>query len=83
MDNILQDILLDKFGLVQFRPRQLNIIKNSIEKQDIYVCMPTGSGKSLCFLFENFVNNKILIIIQPLLALLLDFSRQLTNLKVK
>lgn len=75
MGDRLQEILMEKFGLVPFQPNQLQIIERSINNENIYACMPTGSGKSLCFLFETFMSGKILIVIQPLLALLLDFSQ--------
>jgi ATP-dependent DNA helicase RecQ len=38
------------FGFSSFRPGQLEIIENIIEKRNVLAVMPTGAGKSLCYM---------------------------------
>lgn len=43
-------------------------------KRDVFVCMPTGSGKSLCFQLPAVMKDKkVAIIFSPLLALMKVF----------
>lgn len=50
----------------------------------MYISMPTGSGKSLCFQLPGlFLENKVTIVFSPLLALIKDQLDHLTRLKIK
>lgn len=40
-------------------------------KKDVYICMPTGSGKSLCFQLPAALHkDKVALVFSPLLALI-------------
>jgi len=68
------NVLKKYFGHSSFRPMQLNIIKNVIEKKiDQLICMATGKGKSLCYQLPSVcVERGIVVVVSPLISLMED-----------
>ncbi|KMQ97053.1 atp-dependent dna helicase q5 [Lasius niger] len=70
---MLQSVLKSKFGYDNFKNdiQKQAIIAIHKGKQDVFVCMPTGSGKSLCFQLPAIMKEqKVAIVFSPLLALM-------------
>lgn len=75
-------ILRDIFGHTSFRPNQERVIYEAFEKRDIFVLMPTGGGKSLCYQLPACVDDGLTVVISPLVSLIQDQVQQLEALDV-
>lgn len=68
----LHQLLTENFPYKQFRGEQESILQRVMAGEDTLAMMPTGMGKSLCFQFPAKVQNKLVLVISPLIALMED-----------
>ena len=73
-----------KLGYPTLRPNQHKAIKSFMEGHDVFISLPTGCGKSLCFsvlpyAFDYLYRRvgSIVIVISPLIDLMKDQVRDL------
>ncbi|XP_014783376.1 ATP-dependent DNA helicase Q5 [Octopus bimaculoides] len=81
----MYQVLNDVFKHKQFKSDlQRKAIETIIKgKQDVFISMPTGSGKSLCFQLPGMYKPGISVVVSPLLALIEDQIDHLRNLGIR
>ena len=64
--------LRSTFGFSTFRPLQADVVYALIDGRDVFVLMPTGGGKSLCYQLPALVRPGLAVVVSPLIALMKD-----------
>lgn len=73
----LENYLKTKLGFEQFRPGQKEVIEEILDGHDVFARLPTGTGKTLCYLMSGWLLGGLTLIVSPLLSLMEDQVRQI------
>eukprot|EP00536_Pseudo-nitzschia_multiseries_P017448 jgi/Psemu1/264303/estExt_Genewise1Plus.C_15560004 len=71
------------FGHRSFRKGQEDVIEKAIQGRDVFVLMPTGGGKSLCYQLPGWCCPGLAVVVSPLLSLIQDQVQSLLKNGVK
>ncbi|WP_052911152.1 DNA helicase RecQ [Riemerella anatipestifer] len=66
----LAEELKKYFGFSTFKGQQEAIISTLLSGKDVFVLMPTGGGKSLCYQLPALISEGTAIVVSPLIALM-------------
>ena len=69
-DMNVTEALKKHFGFDSFKGDQKAIIETLLSGKDVFVLMPTGGGKSLCYQLPSLMMEGTAIVISPLIALM-------------
>jgi ATP-dependent DNA helicase RecQ len=58
------------FGFNEFKGLQEQVIKSILDRNNTFVIMPTGGGKSLCYQLPALMQKGTAIVVSPLIALM-------------
>ena len=72
-----EQVLQEVYGYTAFRPGQAEIIDAILAGRDVLAILPTGGGKSLCFVLPALLLPGTTLVISPLIALMEDQVRHL------
>ncbi|XP_071950689.1 ATP-dependent DNA helicase Q1-like [Antedon mediterranea] len=78
----IKELMKSVFKVEKLRPLQLETMNMTLCKEDCFLIMPTGGGKSLCFQLPALISVGITLVISPLVSLMEDQVMALEALEV-
>ncbi|MPM09126.1 ATP-dependent RNA helicase DbpA [bioreactor metagenome] len=88
--DLINQLARDRFGIPTLRPYQQLVIQRVLEldrsesdHEGVVVTLPTGSGKSICFMLPSLVVEGLTIIVYPLLSLMNDQIRRFSERHIR
>jgi len=75
--------ILEKYwGFSNLKEKQIEVINELLLGNDVIGLLPTGYGKSMCYLLPALVSKKAIIIISPLISLMDDQKDKLIKMNI-
>ena len=75
-------ILKKYFGYTELKEKQYSVINELLLGNDVIGLLPTGYGKSMCYILPPLVTKKTMVIISPLISLMEDQKEKLNNIGI-
>ena len=72
MTAAIRHTLKTVFGFHDFRAPQQEVIEQVMAGEDVFLVMPTGGGKSLCYQLPALHREGVAIVVSPLISLMKD-----------
>uniref|UniRef100_A0A6Q2WRP1 ATP-dependent DNA helicase n=1 Tax=Esox lucius TaxID=8010 RepID=A0A6Q2WRP1_ESOLU len=79
----LEQNLKNTFQLSKFRPLQQKAVNLSMSGKDLFLVMPTGRGKSLCYQLPAVCSEGFTLVVTPLVSLMEDQLMYLKSIHVE
>lgn len=73
----LDQVLKEQFGYTTFRTGQREIIEDVLQGENVLGVLPTGAGKSICYLLPGYLFTGAVVIVSPLVSLMEDQVQQI------
>lgn len=75
--------LLKYWNIENLKDKQIEVIDELLSGNDVIGLLPTGYGKSMCYILPPLLTRKVMIIISPLISLMDDQKTSLQNKGIK
>ena len=72
LEESLTFVLRNVFRKLEFRPKQIEIIKRALRNESVIALLPTGAGKSITYQIPALLQNGIVIVVDPIKSLMKD-----------
>lgn len=80
--NSVREILKQYWGFEEFRPLQAYAIEATLHGRDSLVVLPTGGGKSVCYQIPALIQQRLTVVVSPLISLMKDQVDALRSLGI-